>query len=395
MKITSIKSKEIKDSRGEPTIEVEVCSENICATASVPSGKSAGSREAKIVPIETAIKNIEEIIAPAITNLEVDPLSVDKILIELDGTEDKSKLGGNTTLGVSLAVTRLASKLENKPLWKYINEISRVDINPTLPKLFMNVINGGAHANFRIPFQESMIVTDCNSYDSAVTFLDKLGDVVKEKYGEVKIGDEGGFSPQMSRVEEPFELINSLMDSDMKIAIDVAGSELYKDGRYKLFEKEYTSNELQQVYKNLVENYPLFSIEDPFEESDFSAFSDMMKESRDWKLKSGDEDLIIVGDDLTTTNAKQILDSARNRRANAVIIKPNQIGTLSEVYNAVKIARGAGWKIICSHRSGETMDDFIADLAVGIGAYGIKAGSPRQQERLVKYQRLQQITKEI
>ena len=145
----------------------------------------------------------------------------------------------------------------------------------------------------------------------------------------------------------------------------------------------------------MVENFPLFSIEDPFEESDFSAFSDMVKESRDWKLKSGDEDLIIVGDDLTTTNAKQILDSARNRRANAVIIKPNQIGTLSEVYNAVKIARGAGWKIICSHRSGETMDDFISDLAVGIGAYGIKAGSPRQKERLVKYQRLQQISKEI
>ncbi|MDD2935603.1 MAG: phosphopyruvate hydratase, partial [Candidatus Pacebacteria bacterium] len=183
MKITSIKSKEIKDSREEPTIEVEVCSGNICASASVPSGKSAGSREAKIVPVETAIKNIEEIIAPAILNLETDPSSVDKILIELDGTEDKSKLGGNTTLGVSLAVTRLASKLENKPLWKYINEVSKVDTNPALPKLFMNVINGGAHADFRIPFQESMIVTDCNLYDSAVTFLDKLGEVVKEKYG--------------------------------------------------------------------------------------------------------------------------------------------------------------------------------------------------------------------
>ncbi|OGD68437.1 hypothetical protein A3E89_00320 [Candidatus Campbellbacteria bacterium RIFCSPHIGHO2_12_FULL_35_10] len=394
-KITSIKAKEILDSRGKPTIEVEVFSDDISAVASVPSGKSAGSREAKVIDVKQAIKNIEEIIAPAIVGMEINPFEIDKIILDLDKTEDKSVLGGNTTLGVSLAVTRLGAKLENKPLWKYINEISKLDVSPSLPKLFMNVINGGVHADFRIPFQESMIVVEVKSYDKAVVFLNRLGELVKEKYGEVKIGDEGGFSPETKNLEEPFEMISSLMDSDMKIAIDVAGSEFYKDGVYKIFGKEYSSEQLEQIYKNLTEKFPIFSIEDPFQESDFSAFSNMMKNSKDWILKSNDDELLIVGDDLTTTNAKQILDSARNRRANAVIIKPNQIGTLTEVYNAIKIARGAGWKIICSHRSGETMDDFISDLAVGVGAYGIKAGSPRQKERLVKYERLQQILKEL
>ena len=394
-KITAIKAKEVLDSRGKPTIEVVVFSDDISVSASVPSGKSAGSREAKVIDVKQAIKNIEEIIAPAIVGVEINPFEIDKIILDLDKTEDKSVLGGNTTLGVSLAVTRLGAKLENKPLWKYINEISKLDVSPSLPKLFMNVINGGVHADFRIPFQESMIVVEVKSYDKAVVFLNRLGELVKEKYGEVKIGDEGGFSPETKNLEEPFEMISSLMDSDMKIAIDVAGSEFYKDGVYKIFGKEYSSEQLEQIYKNLTEKFPIFSIEDPFQESDFSAFSNMMKNSKDWILKSNDDELLIVGDDLTTTNAKQILDSARNRRANAVIIKPNQIGTLTEVYNAIKIARGAGWKIICSHRSGETMDDFISDLAVGVGAYGIKAGSPRQKERLVKYERLQQILKEL
>lgn len=394
-KITAIKAKEVLDSRGKPTIEVVVFSDDISVSASVPSGKSAGSREAKVIDVKQAIKNIEEIIAPAIVGMEINPFEIDKIILDLDKTEDKSVLGGNTTLGVSLAVTRLGAKLENKPLWKYINEISKLDVSPSLPKLFMNVINGGVHADFRIPFQESMIVAEVKSYDKAVDFLNRLGELVKEKYGEVKIGDEGGFSPETKNLEEPFEMIFSLMDSDMKIAIDVAGSEFYKDGVYKIFGKEYSSEQLEQIYKNLTEKFPIFSIEDPFQESDFSAFSNIMKNSKDWILKSNDDELLIVGDDLTTTNAKQILDSARNRRANAVIIKPNQIGTLTEVYNAIKIARGAGWKIICSHRSGETMDDFISDLAVGVGAYGIKAGSPRQKERLVKYERLQQILKEL
>lgn len=392
-KITSITAKEIKDSRGEPTIEVEIKSGKTTAKASVPSGKSSGSREAKIVDVQQAVKNIDEIIAPKIIDLEVDPMNIDKIILKLDGTKDKSKLGGNTLLGVSLAVTRLGAKLNNKPLWKYINEISKIDVKPSSPKLFMNVLNGGSHSDFILPFQEYIVIAE--NFDNAKKFLDELGEAVEEKYGKVKIGDEGGFSPKMDTIEEPFELISNLMDSDMKIAIDAAASEFYKDGVYTILGEEYLSSQLQQVYRDLVSKFPLASIEDPFEESDFSAFTNMMKDSKDWQLKSGDEDLIIVGDDLTTTNVEFILESARNKRANAVIIKPNQIGTLTEVYNAIKIARGAGWKVICSHRSGETMDDFIADLSVGVGSYGLKAGSPRQEERLVKYKRLQQIAKEL
>lgn len=395
MKITSLKAKEILDSRGKPTIEVEIASDDIVVSASVPAGKSSGSREAKVVEVNQAIKNIEDIIAPAILGLEVEPLEIDKIILDLDGTEDKSNLGGNTLIGVSLAVTRLGAKLENKPLWQYINEISGLDIKPSLPKLFMNVINGGVHADFRVPFQETMIIIEEEKYQQAIKFLNKLSEAITEKYGEVKTGDEGGFSPEVKTLEEPFELVSNLIDSDMAIAIDAAASELYKDGVYTLLGEDYLSGQLMQVYRDLVLKFPLAAIEDPFGENDFGAFSNMLKDSKEWELKLGGKNLIVIADDLTTTNVKQITNAIKNKMANAVIIKPNQIGTLFEVYEAVKVAREADWKIICSHRSGETMDSFIADLAVGIGAYGIKAGSPRQKVRLAKYERLEQIGTEL
>lgn len=408
-KVTSLVAKEILDSRGNPTIEVEMASGDIVVSASVPSGKSAGSREAlekRDVDgkgVQIAIKNINEIIASAIVGQEVNPLEIDKALLKLDGTKNKSNLGANAILGVSLAVTRLGAKLENKPLWQYINEISGVKVKPYFPKLFMNVINGGVHSNFRLPFQEYMVIFDDETmkgrYQKGLDFLKKLGEAIEEKYGKVEIGDEGGFSPEMKTIEEPFELISNLMDESMMIAIDVAASELYKDGIYKIMGEEYLASQFIEVYKNLVENFSIGSIEDPFEESDLIAFENMMREIKNWDSKvvrkNLTEEILIVGDDLTTTNPESILDSARNKRANAVIIKPNQIGTLSEVYHAVKLARGAGWKIICSHRSGETMDDFIADLAVGVGAYGLKAGSPSQEVRRAKYERLLEIEKEM
>ena len=396
-KITSCKAKEIKDSRGNPTIEVEIGSEDVFMSASVPSGASAGSREALEKRdedgkgVQTAIKNVNEIIGPAIMGLE------------LDGTENKSNLGANAILGVSIATTKLKAKLENKPLWQYINEISGVRVEPSQPNLFMNVLNGGVHAKFRLPFQEYIVIsggeTVKESYGKSLVFLKKLGEAIKEKYGKVEMGDEGGFSPEMKTIEEPFELLSNLMDSDMVIANDVAASELYKDGVYSVLGEEYSSGQFLNIYKNLVENFPIGSIEDPFDESDLPSFENITREVKNWDAKALRkgimEDVLIVGDDLTTTNTESILDSTRNKRANAVIIKPNQIGTLSEVYKAVKLARGAGWKIICSHRSGETMDTFIADLAVGVGAYGLKAGSPSQEVRRVKYERLLEIEKEM
>jgi enolase len=399
-KITSIKAKEIKDSRDNPTIEVEVVSGDVVARASVPSGASTGSREAKNVDAKTAVKNVNEIISSAIKDLEVDPLEIDKILLKLDGTKDKSKLGANAILGVSLAITRLGAKLENKPLWKYINKISGLKIKPQLPKLFMNVINGGTHADFRLPFQEYMIITGDNKklgefYQRAEQFIRELGEAIEEKYGKVKMGDEGGFSPEMKTLIEPFGLISNLKDDDMEIGIDVAGSEFYKDGAYSILGEEYLSTQLEQIYRDLTEEFSVASIEDPYDENDLDAFKKITENSKNWNLKTKIKELLVVGDDLTTTNHKNILEATTNKRANAVIIKPNQIGTLTEVYNAVKIAQGAGWKIICSHRSGETEDTFISDLAVGIGAYGIKSGSPLQKERRVKYERLLEIEEEI
>ena len=391
-KITLIRAKEIKDSRGNSTIEVEVCSEDICVSASVPSGASTGSREAKNVLIENAIKNVNEIIALKLNGLAVEPLKIDEILLDLEGTRDKSNLGANAILGVSLAVTRLGAKLENKPLWKYINEISEVVVEPKLPRLFMNVINGGVHANFNSPFQEYILISD--DYNKAKSFFKKLGKVIEEKYGEVDMGDEGGYSPKTEKIEEPFDLLENISEEKIEIAIDVAGSEFYENGVYRIFGQNYSSDELLDLYRNLVEKYSLKSIEDPFYENDVSAFSKITRNSLEWDLKNKSE-LLIVGDDLTTTNFQSILESAREKRVNAVIIKPNQIGTLAEVYRAVKLARGAGWEIICSHRSGETRDSFISDLAVGIGAYGLKAGAPSQEVRVAKYDRLEEIKNEI
>ena len=392
MKITSLKAKEIKDSRGKPTIEVEICSGDVCVIASVPSGASTGSREAKNVSVDQAIKNINEIILPKLNGSTVEPLKIDRVLLDLDGTKDKSNLGANAILGVSLAVTRLGARLEKKPLWQYINEISGVRAEPSQPKLFMNVINGGVHANFRSPFQEYIVITD--DYNKAKFLFEKLGKKITEKYGEIELGDEGGYSPKTENIEEPFGLIENLLGENDKIAIDSAASEFYENGGYQIFGQNYSSEELLEIYKKLVEKYSLESIEDPFYENDLEFFSKIIKNSLNWELKDKEGELLIVGDDLTTTNSESILDSVQNRRVNAVIIKPNQIGTLTEVYNAVKLAMASGWKIICSHRSGETMDTFISDLAVGIGAYGIKAGAPTQEVRRVKYERLEEIRSE-
>ncbi len=408
-KITSIKAKEILDSRGNPTIEVEMASDEIVVSASVPSGKSAGSREALEKRdtdgrcVNDAIRNVNEIIAPEIIGKETDPLEIDKILLKLDGTKNKSNLGANAILGVSLAVTRLRANIEGKPLWQYIHEVSKLRVAHNVPKLFMNVLNGGAHSDFRLPFQEYMIIPGGNSveesYKSSLDFLKDLESAVKEKYPDVVMGDEGGFSPVMETIEEPFELLSNLRKDDMVMAIDVAASEFYKNGVYEILGEKYFASQFLEIYKDLVENFLIESIEDPFQESDFEGFENMMQDIKTWNPKVIEKklakDILVVGDDLTTTNPESILDSARNKRANAVIIKPNQIGTLTEVYNAIRVAHGAGWKIICSHRSGETMDDFIADLAVGVGAYGLKAGSPLQDVRRVKYERLLQIEQEM
>ncbi len=396
MKITTCTAKKILDSRGVPTLEVEMTSGDFSVTASVPSGKSTGGEEALELRdadgrgVSLAIENVNGIIAEKVVGYDTTPRDIDKMLLELDGTENKSKLGANAMLGVSIAATKLAATLDDIPIWKYIAKTNGAD--PKLPKLFMNIINGGAHADFRLPFQEYMIVPEDElvsvAYKQALHVIEQLGKKLKTDFTDVPMGDEGGYSPLLKTIEEPFEILTSLMPKKgMFMAIDSAASEFYKDGEYNLLGKQYSPKELLLVYKDLANQFNLLSIEDPFEEADSDSFKNLVKEIG--------KDILIVGDDLTVTNPSIVTQMAEKKAANAVIIKPNQIGTLSQVYEAVTLAHGAGWKTIASHRSGETMDSFIADLAVGIGAYGIKAGSPFQKERKVKYDRLIEIEKEF
>lgn len=417
MKITKCIAREIMDSRGVPTVEVEMSAgsgagyagtEGITVIASVPSGKSTGSREAVELRdedgrgVSRAVANVNDVIAPEIIGKDVELKVIDELMLELDGTKDKSRLGANAMLAVSIAVVKLGAFVAGEPVWKFIAREN--GFTPKLPKLFMNIINGGAHGDFSSPFQEYIIVPSGESltqdYEKAKNIIDILGRKLEGIYGDVSMGDEGGYSPKTKTVEEPFEVLSSVIDKNTSIAIDVAGSEFYKSchscqglplagvsGDYEVLGKNYSSDELLSLYKKLTEDFNILAIEDPFEESDVESFAKLTKEVGDGVL--------IVGDDLTTTNPSIITQMVEKKAADAVIIKPNQIGTISETCKTVKIANDAGWKVIASHRSGETEDTFISDFAVGVGVYGIKAGSPLQKERRVKYDRLLEIEKEM
>lgn len=395
MVITNCTAKEILDSRGVPTVEVAMASGAYSSRASVPSGKSTGSKEAlekRDVDgrgVSGVIASVNEIIAKEIVGRDLEPNALDRLLLELDGTDNKSNLGANAMLGVSIAATKLAAAVAGIPVWKYIAEKNGAD--PKLPKLFMNVMNGGAHSDFRLPFQEYIIVPEDESvsiaYEKARGVLDVLGAKLKERFGAVPLGDEGGYAPKFETIEEPFALLEPLISKEMFIAIDAAASGLYENEAYHLLGKRYSKEALLALYEDLIAKFPLKSIEDPFEESGAESFSLL--------VAAAGEHTLIVGDDLTVSNPSLITEMAEQKAANAVIIKPNQIGTLLEAYEAVTLAHGNGWKTIASHRSGETMDSFIADFAVGVGAYGIKAGSPLQKERKAKYDRLLEIENEI
>jgi len=410
MHIISCEAHEIKDTRGRPTVEVELIandgdvSRELRATASVPSGKSTGKHEARELRdkdgdgVLEALTLLNGEIAQMICSQEFLSLQeLDNALIVLDGTPDKSRLGSNGILAVSIASARLFASARNLSLWKYIAE--ETDSTPRMPRLFANVINGGAHADFRLPFQEYMVVcgggeqTAEQSFAVLSALYEELRGVLVAECGEgnLPMGDEGGYSPTFSTVERPFEILAKLIDGkpNLSLAIDAAASELAVKAKgvniYKLLDKKYSRAELLELYERLVKDFPLHSIEDPFAEDDLDGF-------RDITAKLG-MNTIIVGDDLTVTNPSRIVQSAEDKLANAVIIKPNQIGTIGEVFDAVRVAREHEWKIIVSHRSGETDDTFISDLAYGIGAHGIKAGGLAQKERLAKYQHLLEIEK--
>jgi len=411
MKIISARAIEILDSRGNPTIKARVLlTDGTKGDASVPSGASTGTHEARELRdggarfngkgVLNAIKNINSEISQAITGLSVDDQSlIDKTLIELDGTENKSRLGANAMLVVSLATARAATNATGQPLYKYLNQITKAEIK--IPTPLMNVINGGAHANWVTDIQEYMIMpTGFNNFSESVRACSEiymqLKNVLKSKNYSVSVGDEGGFAPQVLDNSEPFFLITEainqagyVLGKNINFAIDVAASEFYQEKKYHLKreKKELSAEELAEFYNRFIVEHGVISIEDPFAEDDWTSFTTITEQLGN-KIR-------IVGDDLYATNPLRIKQGIDQKATNAVLIKPNQIGTLSETLKAISVAREGNQSIIISHRSGETEDSFIADLAVAVGAEAIKAGAPARGERTAKYNRLLEIENEL
>lgn len=411
-KISTIHAREILDSRGNPTVEVDLWLEDgHSGRASVPSGASTGSHEVLELRdgepryggqgVRKAISNIHNRIAPAVVGKELDQKSLDRSMIELDGTENKSDLGANAMLGVSLAFAKACASSEQKPLYQYFKEVSGSEKPYFLPVPMMNVMNGASHAGWCTDFQEYMILpTGAQTFSEALRFgaetFHALKKVLKDKGYNTNVGDEGGFAPKVSSNEEPIELILEAIKqagfqagSDIVLAMDVAASEFYKSGEYdlKVENKLMSSQALVDLYAELVDKYPVVSIEDGLSEDDWQGWKNLTE-------RLGGR-LQLVGDDLFVTNVKRIQQGIEQKVANAVLIKLNQIGTVSETIEAVMIARKAGYRAIISHRSGETEDTTIADLVVGLGTEQIKTGSLSRTERMAKYNQLLRIEEEL
>lgn len=410
MKIKKIEAYEVIDSRGNPTVECEVTLENgIYATAIVPSGASTGEREALELRdggtryhgkgVLKAVSNVNNVIAKALIGKDVSKQSeIDEIMINLDGTEYKTNLGANAILSVSLAVAKANALNKNMPLFKSLGK------GTTLPMPMLNVINGGAHADSNVDFQEYMIVPiGAKSFDDAIrmaseTFME-LKKVLKSMKYSTAVGDEGGFAPNFKNNEQPLDAIISAVKNagytpkqDIAIALDVASSEFYdeKTKKYELKKSKggsLTTEQMIEWYSSLIEKYPIISIEDPLSENDWDGWVKITK-------KLGKK-IQLVGDDLFVTNAKILKEGIKKHVANAILIKLNQIGTLTETLQTIKLAKENGYKTIISHRSGESEDTFIADLAVAVDAGQIKTGSISRTDRVAKYNQLIRIERKL
>jgi enolase len=392
MRIDRVEARSILDTRGKATIETTLFANTFSATASVPSGKSTGAHEALELRdddggVTRAINNVNGEIAQALAEHRFDTLdNLDAFLVELDGTPNKSRLGANAILSVSIAAMRLSALLEGIPLWRAVAQRART--KPIAPRLYANVMNGGVHADFKLPFQEYIVVVEGKTSDALPVIRKVFTSLGERLGGGVSFGDEGGYAPAFETIEEPFEILTELIKASphTSIAIDAAASELFHDDGYVLHGKSYSAHELSNLYQTLVTHFPLRSIEDPFDENAHDDFARL--------TAALGEKVLIVGDDLTVTNPLRITDAISNKEINTVLIKPNQIGTVGEAISAIQKATAAGFKTIASHRSGETEDTFIADFAYGVGAYGLKAGGLAQKERLLKYDRLLAIERE-
>ena len=405
MKIANVKAREILDSRGNPTVEVDVTLENgIKQRACVPSGASTGVREALEMRdndktrfngkgVLNAVKNVNEKIRPVVVGMDVkDQYSIDNAMLELDGTKTKSNLGANAILGVSMACLKAAAKESGMPLYKYVGD------GKTLPIPMMNILNGGAHADNKLDFQEFMIIPQRDTIHERVRVgsevFHALKSVLNEKKLSTGVGDEGGFAPNLKSNEEALDVICMAIEkagyklgSDIFIGLDVAASEFYKDGYYNLEGKKRTSDEMIDYYEDLISKYPIISIEDGLDQDDYIGWQKLTK-------RLGDK-LQLVGDDLFVTNKKLLQKGIELKMANAILLKLNQIGTVTETLETIKLAQENGYKTIISHRSGETEDNYIADFAVGLGLGQIKTGSMSRSERISKYNRLIRINEQI
>lgn len=414
-KIKSVRAREILDSRGNPTIEVEVMLDNgRKAWAGVPSGASTGSREALELRdgdkkryggngVLKAIKNINTIIAPKLKGLDpVKQKEIDQIMIKLDGTENKKKLGANAILGVSMAVARVASMTQNKPLYKYLHQKYWNKNKISFPAPMMNIMNGGAHAGWSIDIQEFMVIPQQKNTKEAVRCGAEIFQALKKLLAKagypVTVGDEGGYAPKLSGNEQAIGLIIQAiteagykLGKNVKIAIDSASSEFYNETgkvyEMKADKKNRTAKEMIEMYADWIKKYPIESLEDGLAESDWLGWADL--------TKALGKKVALVGDDLFVTNTKILKEGIEKKVANAILIKLNQIGTVTETVEAMKLAQAHKYKLAVSHRSGETPDDFISDLAVASGAEYIKAGSLSRGERVAKYNRLMEIWDEL
>lgn len=398
--IADIKAREILDSRGNPTIEVEVTTDGgVTGSAAVPSGASTGIYEAVEIRdggkryggkgVQKAVEAATKTIQPKLKGVDVRRQNeIDSAMITLDGTENKSSLGGNAILGVSLACARAAAASESLRLYEYIDRDATL-----LPVPFFNVINGGKHAGNQLDFQEFMIApTGATSFREALRMGAEVYQMLKgqllQAYGKnsINVGDEGGFAPPIKTPEEALDVLWKAIkeagyDGKVMIGLDVASSTFYKDGYYTVSGKRYSCSELIDLYKGLVKAYPVVSIEDPLEEEDFEGFAEITREIPRQ----------IVGDDLFVTNPKKLAKGIEMGACNALLWKVNQIGTLTEALEAATLAKKNGYGVMASHRSGDTEDPWVADLSVGIGSGQIKSGAPARGERTAKYNQLLRI----
>jgi enolase len=415
--IKKIHARQIYDSRGNPTVEVDLTTEKGIFRAAVPSGASTGIYEALELRdkgetwhgkgVTKAVDNVNNLIAPELVKAGLDPIEqekIDELMLKMDGTDNKNKLGANAILGVSMAVCKAGAAHKGVPLYRHIADLAGVkDVIMPVPAL--NVINGGSHAGNKLAMQEFMVLpTGATSFSEAMRMGSELyhhlKGIIKKKYGldATAVGDEGGFAPNFQNNGEALELLveaikQSGYEGKIQIGMDIAAAEFYKNGKYDLDFKNpetkeadwITSDQLGEMYKGFIKDYPIVSIEDPFDQDDWEGYTKLTSET----------EIQIVGDDLLVTNPKRIQTAIDKKACNALLLKVNQIGSVTESIRAHKMAKAEGWGTMVSHRSGETEDCFIADLVVGLGTGQIKTGAPCRSERLAKYNQLLRIEEEL